>query len=311
MRYYPAIIILMLITHVSCYAQRMTREDYIAKYKDIAIEKMKEYGIPASITLAQGILESGNGNSLLARRANNHFGIKCHKGWKGKTFHFDDDERNECFRKYKNAEESFRDHSFFLTERDRYSKLFRLKITDYRSWAYELKKAGYATNPKYPELLIKIITENELDRYDRIAIEGEPTVASKPKPGKNYYIVSKGDYPAAGVEGNRDIYINNGVKFIIAQNGDNFQKIAADFNIYSWQVYKYNDLTKKDELQSGQMIYLEKKKSKGSKPHHVVEAGESMYSISQRFGIRLKKLYKKNKMKPGTETAVGKRIKLR
>jgi len=144
----------------------MTTEEYIEKYKDVAIKKMKEYHIPASITLAQGILESGSGNSRLARKANNHFGIKCHKDWNGKKFYMDDDERHECFRKYHNPAESYRDHSLFLTQKGRYAFLFDYDITDYKSWAYGLKKAGYATNPKYPKLLIGIIERYNLSQYD-------------------------------------------------------------------------------------------------------------------------------------------------
>ena len=148
-------------------AQRMTTEEYIAQYKDVAIKKMREYKIPASITLAQGILESGSGNSRLARKANNHFGIKCHKEWHGKKFYMDDDEKHECFRKYPKAADSYRDHSKFLTQRGRYTFLFQYDITDYKKWAYGLKKAGYATNPKYPRLLIKIIEKYHLDQCDK------------------------------------------------------------------------------------------------------------------------------------------------
>ena len=157
---------------------KISVEDYILNYKDVAIDKMRVYGIPASITLAQGILESGSGNSELARKANNHFGIKCHKDWKGKTFHMDDDAKNECFRKYKSPDESYRDHSLFLTTRDRYADLFELDITDYRGWARGLKKAGYATNPKYPQLLIKIIEENRLYEFD-IGITPDYLLATK------------------------------------------------------------------------------------------------------------------------------------
>ena len=147
-------------------SKRMTRAEYIATYKDDAIEEMQRTGIPASITLAQGILESGDGNSALARYAKNHFGIKCHSDWKGPTFTMDDDAKDECFRKYRKVIESYKDHSAFLTGRNRYAFLFELKITDYKGWAKGLKKAGYATNPKYPDLLIGIIEKNELYKFD-------------------------------------------------------------------------------------------------------------------------------------------------
>ena len=151
---------------ISVVAQEATSEDYIRKYHKIAIDEMHAYGIPASITLAQGILESGNGNSDLAYKSNNHFGIKCHKGWKGKSISHDDDAKDECFRSYKNPLRSYKDHSLFLVERDRYSSLFKLNRKDYKSWAIGLKAAGYATDPKYAEKLISLIERFKLNRFD-------------------------------------------------------------------------------------------------------------------------------------------------
>ncbi len=298
--------------------QKITVEEYILTYKDVAMDKMKNYGIPASITLAQGILESGSGNSALARKANNHFGIKCHKDWNGKTFHMDDDEKHECFRKYKSSDESFRDHSLFLSQRSRYSKLFTLKITDYKGWANGLKKAGYATNPKYPQLLIKIIEENNLFEFDK-GITPEYLAHFEKDPASSDPIVASTiAYPQASHfelveiwETGRKLYINNGVKFIFAKAGDTFSEIAADFEIYSWQVYKYNELDKDNSLSEGQMLYIEKKKKKNKdKMPHILKAGESMYYLSQLYGIQLKQLYKKNKMKEGSEADVGERILL-
>jgi len=161
--------------------KKITVEEYIDKYQDLAISEMKKHRIPASIKMAQAILESGSGNSELAVKANNHFGIKCHKGWTGKTYHKDDDEKDECFRKYKSPEDSYRDHSHFLTSRDRYKSLFDLEITDYKGWAYGLKQAGYATNPRYPELLIRIIEVNGLTRLDagrRLPVGGRQSAVS-------------------------------------------------------------------------------------------------------------------------------------
>ena len=157
--------ILLLFIALSLFSQTKT-DAYIAKYSSIAIDEMNRYSIPASITLAQGILESGNGESRLAKEGNNHFGIKCHKNWNGQTIIEDDDEKGECFRKYSNASESYRDHSLFLTERGRYSFLFEYSNTDYKNWAKGLKKAGYATNPKYPKLLIDLIEKYDLVRFD-------------------------------------------------------------------------------------------------------------------------------------------------
>ena len=156
----------MLLVAVGSNAQKLTRQQYIDKYKDVAIKQMHKYKIPASITLAQACLESGDGNSTLARKANNHFGIKCHDGWKGKKIKQNDDKRRECFRKYDNAMDSFTDHSHFLTSRSRYNSLFDLPITDYKAWAHGLKACGYATNRKYAKLLIDIIEEYELYKYD-------------------------------------------------------------------------------------------------------------------------------------------------
>ena len=160
------ILTLFALICINGFAQNLTRLQYINKYKDEAIRQMHKHKIPASITLAQACLESNDGNSTLARKANNHFGIKCHNGWKGKGFKHDDDQKGECFRRYKNAEDSFVDHSYFLISGSRYNSLFDLKITDYKAWAHGLKAAGYATNPKYAQLLIDIIEEYKLYRYD-------------------------------------------------------------------------------------------------------------------------------------------------
>lgn len=287
-------------------------EEYIQTYQHVAIQKMREYRIPASITLAQGILESGTGNSELARKANNHFGIKCHGTWKGKRFYKDDDRKHECFRKYNNAGESFHDHSLFLTQRGRYNDLFKLDITDYKGWARGLKKAGYATNPRYPELLIRIVEENNLYYFDR----GIAPMATK---RRNTTIeIPQNPYPSERTfkmldqgPNERKIYENNGLKFIYAREGDNFEKIAGDFEIYIWQVSKYNDMDKGDKLKEGQIIYLEKKKNKGNKSYHVVKEGESMYYIAQIYGIKLNKLLKVNNMEANMYPYLGQKIKLR
>jgi uncharacterized FlgJ-related protein len=300
----PVSIIVLLAHAIPAQSQtkKLTRSEYIEKYKDIAIQEMAEFGIPASITLAQGALESGNGNSRLATEANNHFGIKCHTGWEGPSIKVDDDAKNECFRKYEHAIESYKDHSFFLSQRGRYAFLFDLDITDYKGWARGLKQAGYATNPKYADLLIKIIEENDLHKYD---LYGSDYVAVNKYPdeipdGKNR------EYEAFGVGNNeRKIFLNNDRKFIYARKGDDFYEIAKDFNIYNYQIWKYNDLNKEDQLQEGQMIYLEKKKNKSNTAFHTVKAGETMHDISQQYAIKLKQLYKKNRMKPGTSPRTG------
>lgn len=283
-------------------AQKMTKQDYIAKYQDVAIEEMIEFKIPASITLAQAILESGNGNSRLATEANNHFGIKCHVGWEGESIRMDDDAANECFRKYKHAYDSYKDHSFFLSQRDRYSFLFDLEITDYKSWAKGLKKAGYATNPNYAELLINIIEEFELYKLD--LMEG-PVITENIFPNE----IPKGkerEYEAFAVGKNgRKIFTNNGRKFIFSRLGDDFYKIASDFNIYAYQVWKYNELSKTDSLEEGRMIYLQRKKNKANTPFHTVVPGDTMLEISQLYGIKLSKLYDYNRMEKGSSPRTG------
>lgn len=291
---------------------RISRNEYIDTYKGIAIREMNDFHIPASITLAQGILESGNGNSKLAKDANNHFGIKCHKGWMGESIRMDDDEKNECFRKYKNAETSYIDHSQFLSTRSRYASLFDLKITDYKGWAKGLKKAGYATNPKYPHLLIKIIEENKLYDYDKYYGK-KYTVKPKSNIQETYSPTPKAKKvykETTNTINERRVYLNNGIKFIYARKGDTFHQIAQDFNIYTFQVYKNNDMKKKDKPLEGQMLYLEPKKSKSTESYHKVLPGENLFDISQEYGIKLKKLAKYNQLKKNAELFPDQSIKL-
>ena len=272
---------LFLILIISCLTlQAQTRnkqyEAYIQKYRELAVEEMKKYHIPASITLAQGLLESGAGQSALARKSNNHFGIKCGSDWYGKTVSHDDDARGECFRAYKHPKDSYEDHSKFLAGRPRYASLFNLNITDYRGWARGLKKAGYATNPRYADQLIGIIELYELYKYD----------------DKNYLKwLKKNPNP-------HQTYIANGLLYIVVRAGDSWKSISQEFDISQKKLRKYNDLYKGYALQVGDILYLEKKNKKADKEHivHVLRAGESMYSISQKYGIRLKNLYKLNKM---------------
>ena len=272
---------LFLILIISCLTlQAQTRnkqyENYIKKYRELAVEEMKKYHIPASITLAQGLLESGAGQSTLARKSNNHFGIKCGSDWRGKTVSHDDDARGECFRAYKHPKDSYEDHSKFLAGRPRYASLFKLKITDYKGWARGLKKAGYATNPRYADQLIGIIELYELYKYDE----------------KNYLKwIKKNPNP-------HQTYIANDLLYIIVRAGDSWKSISKEFDISQKKLRKYNDLYKGYALQVGDILYLEKKNRKADKTHivHVLRAGESMYSISQKYGIRLKNLYKLNKM---------------
>lgn len=307
---YLTITILLLLSLSVC-AQKINTSEYIEKYKDLAIKEMDKYNIPASIILAQGILESGNGNSRLAKNGKNHFGIKCHTGWDGKNIRWDDDERRECFRKYKSVADSYRDHSEFLSTRGHYSPLFKLPFNDYKGWAKGLQKAGYATNNKYSSLLIHIIEENklyELDNKNLLASNSNNAPTTK----KAFFAKSENDFEPIDICGNdRTLYTNNGVKFIFAEAGDNFSTIAKDLNIYSWQVYKYNELNKEDQLEEGQMLYVQKKKRKANQKYHVIKENESLYSIAQLYGVQLKALLKKNKLDLGESVQIGQQLRLK
>jgi LysM repeat protein len=271
-------------------------QDYFDQYKDVAVEQMLKYHIPASITLAQGVLESGAGRSELATRANNHFGIKCN-GWIGRKSYHDDDERNECFRAYDNVYESYKDHSIFLTTSKRYSSLFQLKLTDYKGWAKGLKACGYATSPTYATKLIEIIQLYKLYQYD--TAKGYDKFQTQQ--------VKNGDL--------RHIYAFNKNYYLIARKGDTFRSIAKEVDVSYRKLAKYNERNKNDKLEEGEIVWLKKKRSKAPKDYkgrvHYVKAGESMYSISQRYGIRLKKLYKINNLPPDYQIWVGEAIRLR
>lgn len=279
--------------------ERISRSQYIEMYKAEAIKEMQRSRVPASITLAQGILESGDGNSLLARKAKNHFGIKCHSDWNGKTFHKDDDAKDECFRKYKTVLESYRDHSEFL-QKKRYAFLFDLETTDYKGWARGLKKAGYATNPKYPQLLIRIIEENNLYQYDQLQAERSKKSARR----------AMADAKSNQSE-KRILTHENRIKYIVVQPDDSFEKLENEFQMNQWQFYKYNDLEKGSDLYEEGVLYLQPKRNCAKEDYHIVEEGESMWEISQQYGIKLKKLYKKNRMEKGEEPKAGQKLSLR
>lgn len=305
----------------SLLAQRITPEEYIQTYKDIAMQEMRDHKIPASITLAQGLLESGAGNSALAREAKNHFGIKCHKGWTGKTYYMDDDEKDECFRKYKNAEESFRDHSEFLCGRTRYAALFDLEITDYKGWARGLKAAGYATNPKYAQLLIDRIELYDLTKYDKIALgqmtddnqlpEIEPEdelleLAFSPDNRSAYELVDM-------TPDKRFIYENNGVRFVYAKEGETPEQLAREFNIKYKKFCEYNLLRRPDEMvfHSGDVVYLAKLKNKNWKAKkYTVAEGETVRDVALRFAVKPEKVMKKNGLK-STRVQTGQVLWLR
>ena len=284
-------LLLILITS-NTWSQKITRQQYIDIYKKSAVDQMYKYKIPASITLAQGIIESSNGNSRLAVKGKNHFGIKCH-GWDGKKIHADDDKKNECFRSYKNASESYTDHSLFLTKYDRYKFLFDYKITDYKSWAKGLKKAGYATSSKYADILIKVIEENKLFKYDKISFKNKDNELSS--------------------SGKRSVYLHpNNIKYVWSKEDETFLDISKELDLGLWQLYKYNDVSKYNILKPGERVYIQPKRNKSkSTSVHTVEKGETLRSISQFYGIKTRKLKKRNKFIVDSSLKIGQEIKLR
>lgn len=281
--------------------RKYTSSDYIDMYKEDAKREMQLFHVPASITLAQGMLESDNGNSALAVYANNHFGIKCHKEWTGETYTQDDDDTNECFRKYPSVYDSYVDHSQFLRTRKRYAFLFELKVTDYKGWAKGLKEAGYATDPKYADRLIDIIERNKLYQYDTEESIPVATTLSRPQNGQT--IVSTVQ--------RREIFLNNNIKYVIVKPGDTFMKIAKDLDMGVWQLYKYNELRKDAKLKSGQILYIQPKRRKAQEATHTVKQGETLYSISQLYGVKVKALRKLNNLEAGAEPSAGAVLKLR
>ena len=277
-------------------AQRLTRDQYIERYAPVAVQEMKEYGIPASITLAQGILESGDGNSELATKANNHFGIKCHSDWTGESMKYDDDRRNECFRVYSDARESFKDHSLFLSERSRYATLFDLDPIDYKGWARGLKKAGYATDPKYADRLIDLIERHELYRYDTNLDLVVPMAKDSAYFDRNSLVVT---------------YHPNKIKYVLLPLCYTLEQVSEELDVSMKQLVKYNELRYDGTLSPGDILYLQPKKNKGLVKTHRVNNGETMYEVSQQYGIKLRKLYERNGMAFGEEPDAGDLLLLR
>ena len=311
--------LLVLCMNLSAgYAQKsMSRQDYIEKYKEIAIRQMHSHGIPASITIAQGCLESGDGNSKLATKGNNHFGIKCHD-WKGASMRLDDDKKDECFRKYRSVEDSYNDHADFLRYRDRYAPLFELEITDYEGWAHGLKKAGYATNPQYAQLLIKIIEDYKLYELDQQGLSRSkrkrnylPPTPSEleqlreltPMERSTLYQYSQG----------RTLYVTNGVAYIIAEASDTYASLAKEYHLFTREILRFNDLKKEEPIAPGTIVYIERKKKKAQRhlELHIAETGDTYYQIAQRYAVRLEKLCEYNHVRPEDTPHEGDRIFLR
>lgn len=289
-------------------AQNLAFKNYIDTYKDVAIDHMRRYGIPASITLAQGLLESGAGRSDLSVRANNHFGIKCGGDWTGPYVLKNDDHPNEKFRAYSSAKDSYEDHAKFLTTRSRYAFLFNYDTTDYVNWAKGLKKAGYATNPRYADNLISLIEKYDLSRYDYASKMGNMRLRRHGIKGK-MDVEPMPDFDLVVRKCNDNYYV-------VARQDDSFESISEQTGVSARKLRKYNEVDKKYQLRAGDIVYLEKKrnsaaKSLGRQYRHTVTAGESLYSIAQTYGIQLKALYKYNNLPEDYVAQVGAQLRVR
>ena len=289
-----AIFALLAFATLSSKAQGNINDIYIAQYWNMAVEQMQKYRIPASITLAQGIIETSAGRSMLCTKANNHFGIKCSNGWTGPYMLANDDRPNEKFRAYKSARESSEDHSKFLTQNPRYFFLFKLNPNDYRGWAYGLKSAGYATNPRYADMLIGLIEDYQLYRFD------------------DSHAINPRQVQRIEQRQEHRVYFNNDNYYVIARAGDTFKSISKETGVSRRKIMKFNELEKGYTLREGDVVYLEKKKKHAERSYKgkliTVSAGESFYSISQRFGIQLKYLYKMNNLSPDAEIYAGQEL---
>ena len=279
--------------------------NYISRYADMAVNQMQRYGVPASITLAQGLFESGAGQSRLATEGHNHFGIKVGMGWTGPYMIVADDRPDDRFRVYRTDDESFEDHSLFLRRNARYASLFQLKTTDYKGWARGLKRCGYATNPRYADLLIGVIERYNLTQFDSRTSGRYHARVATPEAQQ-----SESAFFATHI-----VYKNNGVYMLIANAGDTWETIARETGVKPWKLLRYNDLPADYMLRTGDIVYLEKKKLKADKQFrkqpHTVEPGESMYSISQRYGIRLERLYRMNDLPESYEPQIGDVLRVR
>ena len=281
--------------------------DYIRTFADLAVEQQKLHGIPASIKLAQGLLESAAGKGELVQISNNHFGIKC-SNWDGETVYADDDAKDECFRKYKSARDSYEDHSQFLLKRDRYKSLFKLEPTDYKGWAFGLKDAGYASDANYAFKLIKIIEDYDLHKFD-LGKSPEWKKMSSNSNKNNYTWNKSSDIQTKFHE----LYKNNGVKCVFSQSGDTYASIAKEFNLKENIILNFNDLMQSIPLETGTIVYIETKKNKASKDFtfHKVSEGESLYRISQKYAIKLQKLYDMNQIPYDQGAVLNQTLRLR
>jgi LysM repeat protein len=307
-------IIIILFFSVGCFfesvAQNMTAQEYIQQYKDLAISEMKRMGVPAAITLAQGLLETENGNSDLLKASNNHFGIKCKSTWTAETVSHDDDAPGECFRKYKTAEDSYRDHSNFLRGNSRYDFLFKLDPSDYKGWAYGLRKAGYATNPRYPQILIKNIEDNNLEQYTLEGLNEVPHFDATKYSDDPEKKDSETNVDATASVAPVSLMIN-GSKALYVPEGTSLLAVATENRINLEKLLTINDLTKDGLLDKGQYIFLEKKKKEGDQDFCIAQPNETLYDIAQKHGVILQNLYVYNQLTADDFIVAGTKIFLR
>jgi len=311
----PLILISCKTTQITNVAYSNTkRSEYIKKYNSLAIKEMKRSGIPASITLAQALLESDNGNSTLARKANNHFGVKCHNTWKGKKIYHDDDRRKECFRKYNSVYDSYKDHTYFIKNGQRYRFLFDIKADNYKAWAKGLQKAGYATNNRYANMLIKIIEDNNLDVFDNSNYS-----ISEPFIEENNTIENAGKIETRDTDdfsfsiNKHEILYANRIDYILVKKNDTYESLAKEFDLLSWELRKYNELEKDSELKVNQILFLQPKRNKSDVryKYHIVKERDTIYNISQLYGVKLRKLYERNNIEINKQPVVGTKLLLR
>lgn len=325
-----ALALLSVTAQLSSAQTRQTREEYIDRYKSIAIAHMERYGIPASITMAQGILESDCGNSRLSMMSNNHFGIKCKKNWTGESVSYDDDAKGECFRKYPSVEASYRDHAEYLDAQPRYDSLFAYPSTDYKSWARGLKAAGYATAPDYAQRLVRIIEESSLYLLDSENGDNAYAQRNKPKAGGEEEWFSNQNSTAntatdlafidpdayrvtINAHDGYNVYQTNGVYYILAKSGDSFDKIASSFRVSAKNLRRFNEIEPTAEPVEGEVIYIDRKRKawEGNAMIHTSVEGETLYSVSQSYGIRLKSLARLNRLDEQCRLESGQKIKIK
>ena len=312
---------LLLNVTISPAQKQEAINNYISQYKDLAIVEMKRTGVPAAITLAQGIHESGAGKSELASASNNHFGIKCKSNWTGESVRHNDDAKGECFRKYPAVEDSYKDHSDFLRNGQRYASLFSLDPFDYQGWANGLKNAGYATNPKYPQVLVKLIEDYGLQNYTFIALgktpdnqTGEVIVSNKEpgkiQPGMNNRVKDESVVTVVKTYPTDEFKIND-TKVVFVKKGTSFLAIAKQYDVDLSKIFEFNEINRTEIAGKDRLIYLQRKRKTGDNEFHVVQPGETLYDISQLQAIRLESLLELNWLKKNEKPAVGEKLSLK